>query len=131
MHKRRFSTLSWITNEGHAAKTADISGISGKVVRVDVSINSVTASGVTTNVTLKDVTNSGYTNYVNLASFTGAAEDTVTTYVARSHKSSNDADFNEIPCSNSTLRVSVDPSADPAGSAQTLNVIVDLYLEED
>ena len=130
IHKITFPLLDCITGEGHAAQTADLENITGKVVRYDVRVNSVTASGLTVSGTIKDVTNSGYTNYPTVATFTTCAEDTVTTHRARSNKGTPDGDFNEYPCAASTLRVSVDPSADPGGSGQTLEVKVDLYIED-
>ena len=131
IHKRSFAKLDWITGEGHEAQTNDITNVSGKIVAYDVKVNSVTAAGLTVSGTIKDVTNaSDYTNVPTIASFSTAAEDTVTKKLARSNKATQDADFNEYPCSASTLRVSVDPSADPGGSGQTLEVDVDLYIED-
>lgn len=58
------------------------------------------------------------------------ADGTAHVLLAESHKATQDADFNPVPCWEETLTLSVDPSADAGGVDQTLTVDVDLYLEQ-
>ena len=49
--------------------------------------------------------------------------------LSRSYKSTLDGDFNPVFLCDSDITVSMDPSADAGGEAQTLTVDVILYLE--
>lgn len=127
IYRRNFAVLDWVTSEGHAAQTADLTKVSGTIKAIRVAISSVTANP-TVNVTLTDITESGLAA-ATLATLTGLADGTLHLKLAESHKATQDADFNPIPCLDNDLRISVDPSADPGGSAQTLTVTVTLYIE--
>jgi hypothetical protein len=111
---------SWATGAGHAAKTTDLANLNGMLERIDIIISSVT-DNPTVDVTLTD------SNSCTLVSLTGLADGTKHVKLAYSNKSSPDADFNPIPI-NDTVTVSIDPSADAGGTAQTLTVDVILYV---
>jgi hypothetical protein len=114
-------TKTWATGAGHAAQTGTIPKITGTLVRIDMRISEVT--GDPDVVLLVTDSNSN-------TLFTSTKDDnTKTVYLARSHKGTQDADFNPIPMVDETVTVSMDPSADAGGSGQTLTVVVDVYLE--
>jgi hypothetical protein len=114
-------TKTWATGAGHDAQTGTIPKITGTLVRIDMRISEVTGDP---NVVLL-VTDSN-SNTV----FTSTKDDnTKTVYLARSHKGTQDADFNPIPMWDETITVSLNPDADAGGSGQTLTVVVDVYLE--
>jgi len=121
--KRSFKQLSWATGAGHAAQTDTIGDITGKLLRANVTISEVTGNP-TSDVTLVDARGA------TLATFSTLADGTAHVLLAESHKATQDADFNPIPCVAETLTLSVDPSADAGGTGQTLTVDVDLYLEQ-
>ncbi|MHC4622260.1 MAG: hypothetical protein ACYTEQ_31385 [Planctomycetota bacterium] len=127
IYRRIFADLDWVTSEGHAAQTTDLKKVSGVIKAVRIAISSVTANP-TVSVTLTDITESGLAA-ATLATFSGLADGTLHVKFSESHKNSQDADFNPIPCYENDLRISVDPSADPGGSGQTLTVTVTLYVE--
>lgn len=124
MHTAAFARQSWATGDGHGAKTATLPRVTGKCTRVDVVISSVTGNP-TVGVTITDTTNSG--TYITLAAL---ADGTHHVKLADSHKGTPDADFNAVAFCNNALTVSIDPSADAGGAAQTLTVDVVLYLED-
>lgn len=115
-----FAQASWATGAGHTAQT-DSKIVNGTIKRVDVLISSVT-DNPTVNVTITDQ------NSVEVISLSTLADGTKHMKLAESHKATQDADFNPVPV-NGTLTVSIDPSADPGGTSQTLTVDVILYME--
>jgi hypothetical protein len=121
--RRSFKRLSWATGAGHAALTDSIGDINGKIVRVNVTLSSVT-DNPTANVSITDARGA------TLISASSLADGTAHVLLAESHKATQDAGFNPVPCVAETLTVSVDPSADAGGEAQTLTADVDLYLEQ-
>lgn len=123
IQKRSFKQLTWATGAGHAAETDTIGKITGKLVRVNVTISEVTGNP-TSNISITDARG------VVLAAFNTLADGTAHIKLAESHKATQDADFNPFPCVAETLTLSVDPSADAGGTNQTLTVDVDLYLEQ-
>jgi hypothetical protein len=116
-----FETKTWATGAGHAAQTATLTNVNGICTRIDVVISSVTANPTIT-VTITDA--DGNTMFT----FSTLADGTHHIKLARSNKSTQDADFNEVPFCEETLTASIDPSADAGGSDQTLSVGVRLYL---
>lgn len=113
--KLQFTQLDWITGEGHAAQTASINNSNMLVERIDVIISSVTGNP-TSSVTITDE------NSCTIATLTGLTDGTK--HVKLATKAT--ADFDAIPVNN-TLTISVDPSVDAGGAAQTLTVDVILY----
>lgn len=127
LHKRKFAQLDWITDEGSTAQTADLAGVNGILHRIDIKISSVTA-GPTVTITLSDITDTDYVT--TLETFSGLDDGTLHIYLREPKEFEADKDIDgHVFCWNN-LRISVDPSADPAGSEQTLAVDVTLYLEE-
>lgn len=115
-------TFDWITGEGHASESHTFQTFYGRIERVDITITSVTANP-TVNVSMRDQ------NGVILipdAVFTTLADGTNHTFRSESYKASPDADFNPVTHAGN-VQVSVDPSADAGGAAQTLTVKVVLY----
>lgn len=118
IEKRTFAQKSWETGEGHAALTAELANIQGIIKRIDVLISEVT-DNPTVDVTITDE------NSCTLVTLSTLADGTKHVKLA----TSDSTDFDAIPVCN-TLTASIDPSADPGGSAQTLTVTVILYLEK-
>jgi len=123
---RKFATLDWITGEGHAAQTADIERVTGNLRKLEVKISSVT-DNPTVDVTLSDISDTDFVT--TLISFSGLADGTLHIYHSRSKEYDADRDVDEMFFNLNDLRISVDPSADPGGSGQTLEVDVKLYLD--
>jgi hypothetical protein len=117
----QFEQASWVTGAGHAAVSKTIF-VSGTIYRMDVIISSVTANP-TVALTFTD------DNSVSLAELNqvALADGTNHTFDSVSHKGTADADFNPVT-HHGDLSVSIDPSADPGGAAQTLTVDVILYV---
>ncbi len=120
-----FTQQSWATGAGHAAATETAYGLTGKLTRFDVITSSVT-DNPTVAVTFRD-----QNSCILVPDALGAALADGSKHIklAESHKSSPDADFNPVMLCDTNVTVSIDPSADPGGSAQTLTVDVILYLE--
>lgn len=125
--KREFETLDWITDEGHAAQTADLPYVTGILHVLDIKISSVTGNP-TVNVTLTDRTDTSIT--LQLESFSTLADGTLHRYLVNSKEFDADHDIDGHVFVGNNLRISVDPSADPGGAAQTLEVDVSLILEQ-
>ena len=124
---RRFSTLDWVTDEGHAAQTADIKTVSGILHVIEIKISEVTDNPTVT-VTLSDITDTDFVT--TLETFSTLADGTLHKFFVNSKEYDADHDIDgHVFCLND-LRISVDPSADPGGSGQTLEVDVTLILEE-
>lgn len=113
---------TWITGEGHAAKTLT-RDVNGTIGRVDVILSSVTGNP-TVIVTLRDQ-NSAIV--VPDAFLNALADGTNHTFRAWSNLGTPDADFNAVP-HNGNITVSMDPSADAGGAGQTLTATVILYV---
>lgn len=116
---------SWATGAGHAAASETVYNLNGVVTRFDAIISSVT-DNPTVAITFRDQNSCILIPDALCASL---ADGTNHIKLARSHKSSPDADFNPVPLCDTDVTISIDPSADPGGSAQTLTVDVILYLE--
>ncbi|MCK9598585.1 MAG: hypothetical protein M0R06_06050 [Sphaerochaeta sp.] len=114
-------TKTWITGAGHAAETQVIGGVSGKLVGVRMWVSEVTGD--------PDVTVT-ITDEADLTLFSSGAKNDATNYRfgTESEKATQDADFDPTYFVNEALTVSIDPSADAGGTAQTLTVIVDVYI---
>ncbi len=113
---------SWATGAGHAAKTHTFH-VNGTLVRFDAIISSVTANP-TVAITFRDENSC---ILVPDALCADLADGTNHIKLALSHKATPDADFNPVPLDND-VTVSIDPSADAAGSAQLLTVDLILYV---
>jgi hypothetical protein len=113
--------LDWVTDEGHAAQTttADLNGI---VYRIDIIISSVTAEGVTVDVSYED-----QNGVVCLPAMSTLAENTKHFKNALVNSLVSSADFDPVAIAG-TVTVTVDPSADAGGSAQTLTVDVIFFV---
>lgn len=122
--KKASQTKTWVTGAGHAAQTFTIPAQTGKLVEVGVQVSEVTGDPDVT-VTITDG------NSVTL--FSSGAKDDAANYRFRteSNKASPDADFNPSYFVAETLTVSIDPSADAGGAAQTLTVTVDVYIQTE
>lgn len=126
LYKKSFAALDWVTGEGHTAQTADLTHVTGTIKRIDLEATSVT-DNPTFDATLSSVSSAGL--LATLASFSTLADGTLHVKVSESGKGTPDADFNPIPCVDDTLRISLDPSADPGGVTQTLTITVTMFLE--
>ncbi len=127
LHKRKFKQLDWITDEGNGAQTADLEGVTGILHKYEIKISSLT-SAPTVTVTLSDITDTDFVT--TLESFSGLAVGTLHKYLRMSKEYDADKDIDgHVFCGND-LRITVTPSAEIAGTAQTLAVDVTLYLEE-
>ena len=113
--RMEFAQKSWVTDEGHAAKTDTLNEINMLIERIDILISEVTGNPTVT-VTITDH------NSVQLVSFAALADGTKHIKLA----TSDATDFDALPVSGD-LTVSIDPSADPGGVAQTLTVDVIIY----
>lgn len=118
-----FATLDWVTDEGHGAQTTSIIHVRGKCTRIDIIISAVT-DNPTVNVAFTDGD-----GLAIVPAFNALADGTHHVKLAESHKAVQDADFNPIVFCDDSLTISVDPSADPGGVAQTLTVDVRVFLE--
>ena len=112
-----FTQQSWASGVS-AATTEDIT-ICGTIVAISVEINDNTGDKTLT-FALADA------NAAALYSQAAIPEAATTRYDARSHKATQDADFNPIPV-NGVLTGTFTPSGDPSTSGMTVNVI--LYVE--
>lgn len=118
-----FDAVDWITDEGHTAQTSTIQNVCGTVYRIDVIISSVTANP-TVAITWADQNS---VVLVPNALCAALADGTRHYFLAESNKGTQDADFNPFP-HNGNITLTIDPSADPGGSAQTLTVQPILYV---
>ena len=106
--------LDWITGEGHAAETETIQA-NGEIKMICVRISSVTANPTIT-LTMTDAQG-------NLV-FTKSGIADGTDYI---YKPDDFLAIDGTILVTEGLIVSVDPSADAGGAAQTLTVDVDIY----
>jgi hypothetical protein len=106
----RKGTFIWQTGDGHAAQTLTLRNLIGALENVVVAITAVTGNP-TVNVTL-----TGPEGEV-LLSLEALADGTV-------HFKAYPTDFDSILLAGGDVTLSVDPSADAAGEAQTLTVEV-------
>ena len=127
LHKRSFAQLDWVTGEGHTAQTADLEAVNGILHALEIKISSVT-DNPTVNVTLSNITDTDFVT--TLETFSTLADGTLHIYLRNSKEYDADKDIDGHVFCYDNLRISVDPSADPGGSAQTLAVDVTLKLEE-
>jgi len=102
------ATFVWQTGDGHAAQSVTLNELNGIITGVSISITSVT-DNPTVDVTLKDGLGT------EMIAFSGLADG--------STHWKDEGDFNQTPVAGD-VTLSVDPSADPGGSGQTLTVIV-------
>lgn len=115
-----FSQQSWDTGDGHDAATATLYGLNGLVERIDLVASEVTANP-TFSATLTGA------NDVQLATFTNLADGTNHIKLANT-LGATDSDFQAFPLVDEDVTVSIDPSADPGGSDQTLTIDVALVM---
>jgi len=123
---RKFTELDWITDEGHTAQTTDIKRVTGNLRKIEVKVSSVT-DNPTVDVTLSDISDTDFVT--ELIALSTLADGTLHVFNSRSKEFVADADIDEMFFNLNDLRISVDPSADPGGVAQTLTVNVKLYLD--
>ncbi len=116
----QFTRLSWVTGAGHAAQTAT-AAVNGTITRIDL-----VASAVTGNPTL-NVSYADDNGVVLLPAMNSLADGTKHFKNALVNSISASADFNPVMHAGN-ITVTVDPSADAGGSAQTLTVDVILYI---
>lgn len=102
-------TFIWETSDGHAAQTLTFANMDAILEAMTINISAVT-DNPTVNITVTDE-NSGVMITLNTL-----ADGTV--------HYKDEGDFGRIPVGGDIV-LSVDPSADPGGSNQTLTVIVD------
>ena len=119
----QFPQVTFVTSEGHAAKTVDLS-VNGKIVRMDVIIPAVTGNGDLTAALL--VTDENGSDLGNELDHAGLAHNASYYYDSES-STDGDADFNAV-YHNGILTLSVDPNEDVGGTLQTLKVDVILYV---
>lgn len=113
-----FPQVSWDTGDGHTAQTTTVYNMSMLVERVDVIISSVTGDP---NVTLSFADENVMT-IISASNFTDL--DDGTSYLKTGLSSS--PDFTPVPVMGD-VTITVDPSADPGGVAQTLTVDIIFY----
>jgi hypothetical protein len=112
--------LSWATDAGHAAQTTTTS-LNGVVYRIDIIISEVTGNP-TVNVSFAN-----QNSVVCLPAFNTLADGTKHFKNALVNSITSSADFDPVAVAD-TITVTVDPSADAGGSAQTLTVDVVFYV---
>ena len=112
---------TWATGAGHAAQT-DTVFISGTIYRMDVVISSVTANP-TVAITCADDNGCVFGNELDHA----ALADGSTHYFDSQSSKDDDADFNPVT-HHGDIVVTMDPSADAGGAAQSLAVDVIFYV---
>jgi hypothetical protein len=108
------ATFIWQTDDGHAAQSITFPKVNGVILQTVVSISSVTANP-TVSITIDDELSAAIIADTILATL---ADGTV-------HVKQAPTDFDEA-CVNGDVIVTVDPSADAGGSAQTLTVVVSI-----
>lgn len=123
--KVSMTAQTWATGAGNTAASEVAYNLNGTVVRFDVIISSVTANP-TVAVTFRDQNSCIVVPDALCATL---ADGTNHIMLARSHKVTQDANFNPVPLCDSDITISIEPSADAGGTAQTLSVQVILYLE--
>ncbi len=119
VNRHEFPRVSWATGAGHAARTTTAT-VNGTVLRIDIIISEVTANP-TVNVSYAD-----HNSVVCLPAMNALADATKHFKNAMVNSISASADFNPVAvCGDITI--TIDPSADPGGTAQTLTVDVVMY----
>jgi len=113
-----FPTITWVTSEGHAPKTAVVRNVNMLVERIVLIISSVTGGPATT-FTFADDTGAVIIDPTNFAAL---ADGTV--YQKLSTKAT--ADFDAVPI-NGDITITMDPDADAGGSGQTLSITPIFY----
>lgn len=119
-------TRTWITGEGNAAKTQVTAGIQGTVVGLTIIISSVT-DNPTVAVTFRDADGC---IIIPDAAFAALTDGTSHIFFFLSEQGTQDATENPVPVMG-PVTVSITPSADAGGSAQTLTVKVRIFARED
>jgi len=114
----QFTQQSWAAAVSDAT-TEDIANLNGTIVAVEV-IASDSANAITYTVALET------SNGTSVFSVASIAENAKTWLDARSHKGTQDANFNPVPV-NDTLTATFTPSGVPGTGGSTLDVI--LYVE--
>jgi hypothetical protein len=103
-------TFVWETDDGHAAQSVTLNNLSGVLENLIAVITEVTGNP-TVDITLTDE------NSADLLALSALAD--ATTHIKRFP-----TDFDSVILPGSALTLSVDPSADAGGAAQTLTVTV-------
>jgi hypothetical protein len=116
---------TWVTSGGHAAATHKWNHCDGLIVGFHAIISGVTGNPTVT-ITFRDQNS---VPVIPDAVGNALADGTIHVKYALSNKNSQDADFNPSPVQG-PITISIDPSADPGGSAQTLTVTVRLFIQE-
>ena len=119
------ATKSWATGEAHAAQSQAIN-MRGLIVGLSIPISEVTANP-TVAVTFRDADGAIIIPDALCATL---ADGTNHYKVALSHKASPDAEFNPAPV-DGPITISIDPSADAGGLAQTLTVKVRVFCMDN
>ncbi len=117
----QFGQAQWLTGAGHAALTRTIK-VSGTIYRMDVIITSVT-DNPTVNITAADDNGIAFGTELD---HSGLADGT-NHYFDSESSTDGDGDFNPVT-HHGDITLTIDPSADPGGAAQILNVDVLLYV---
>lgn len=112
--------VSWATGAGHAAKTTT-AALNGIVYRIDILISSVTDNPTV------DVSFADQNSVVPVAAFSSLADGTNHFENALVNSITTSADFDPVAVAGD-VTVTVDPSADPGGSSQTLTVDIIFYV---
>ena len=116
----------WATGDGHAAKSQITGEANGTIVGLTIPISSVT-DDPTVAVTFRDADDCVI---IPDAAFATLADGTKHIFFFLSEQGTQNATENPVPVKG-PLTVSIDPSADPGGSAQTLTVTVRIFIRED
>lgn len=113
--------VSWDTGDGHTAQTTT-AAINGVIYRIDIIVGNITGNNPTINVSFADDN-----GVVCLPAMNGLALNSKNFKNALVNSIAASADFDPVAVAG-TITVTVDPSADPGGTAQTLTVDVIFYI---
>lgn len=117
---------TWATGDGHAKKSQTTTEANGTIVGLTIPISEVT-DNPTVAVTFRDADGCVI---IPDAAFAALADGTNHIFFFLSEKGTPDATENPVAI-RGPLTVSIDPSADPGGSDQTLTVTVRIFIRED
>lgn len=117
---------TWVTGEGHDAKSQVTGEANGTIVGLTIPISSVT-DNPTVKVTFRDADGC---IIIPDAAFASLTDGTNHIFFFLSEQGTQDATENPVAVKGK-LTVEIDPSADAGGSAQTLTVTVRIFIKED
>ena len=115
---------TWITGEGNTAKSQETGEIKGKIVGLTIPISSVT-DNPTVEVTFRDADGC---IIIPDAAFASLADGTNHIFYFLSEQGTQNATENPVAVMGK-VTVTITPSADPGGVAQTLTVKVRIFYE--